>query len=94
MSDVKFDLSDHADVMATWLEGQPDIPPGVVNTLRDLAAEVRALRKDRERLDWLEMEMAIEFEDGKYRALFRQNMPITREAIDAALSARGGEDGA
>lgn len=71
----------------------------LVQTVEALAAEVRALRKDRERLDWLEGEMDRERQAIAHgmpipRSLFRQNEPITRPLIDAALSARSGEDGA
>jgi len=87
VSDVKFDLSDHADVMATWLEGQPDIPPGVVNTLRDLAAEVRALRKDRDEI----RSLARQYEADPVTASDRPSSWGKLQALVDAAMAREGE---
>ncbi len=55
-----------------------------------LLSQLAEARKDSERLDWLEGERERELEylnrHGPYiPALFRMNMPITREAIDAAM---------
>ncbi len=47
--------------------------------------ELRTLRADKERLDWLECEpLREECVGGWKKSLFRQNQPITRAAIDAA----------
>jgi len=57
-----------------------------------LAVALREAAKDSERLEWLEREMQREQEellDGGTvvtHSLFRQNRPITRAAIDAALA--------
>lgn len=42
---------------------------------------------DTARLDWMEGEPEREQNDPKYRSVFRRNIPITREVIDAARSA-------
>ena len=56
-------------------------------------AEVERLRADKERLDWLEKKgdeerwwrtLPVDDPTPIYRPLFRQNEPITREAIDRA----------
>ena len=56
------------------------------------AEEIVALRKDAERLNHLEQEYEVEqrriakHEIKEYRLpLFRRNMPITRDAIDAEI---------
>jgi hypothetical protein len=41
---------------------------------------------DSKRLDWLEAEVEREQRNTAYAALYRRNIPITREAIDAARS--------
>ncbi len=49
--------------------------------------EITRLRADGERLDWLEGERGREkgpLESDYERSLYRRNMPITRQAIDAA----------
>jgi len=51
-------------------------------------AENAELRKDRERVDWLEGEFQREQGEAVrpgLRSLFRLNQPITRAAIDAAM---------
>lgn len=54
-----------------------------------LQAENARLREDAERLNFLEKDESRTAENGKYyHALFRRNMPITREAIDAARKVR------
>lgn len=68
-----------------WLRHDAKEPPAWL--VARLAAEVRELRRDRARLDWLESEME---RDGNH-SLFRQNMPITRAAIDAAMDGGEGE---
>lgn len=64
--------------------------------IAELEAEVAALRRDRERLDWLEGEFQREHDwmmtaqwggNPCPKSLFRKNEPITREAIDAARAA-------
>ena len=51
-------------------------------------AENATLRREVERLDWLEGEMRREFNsDRPHDSLFRRNVPITRAAIDAAIDA-------
>lgn len=54
-----------------------------------LRAENASLQRDRERLDWLEGEYKLEQGIPAWklpRSLFRRNNPITRSAIDAAIS--------
>lgn len=56
----------------------------------ECAAEIAALKADAERLDWLEGEEQREADANRLgtspypRSLFRENMPIMRESIDAA----------
>ena len=70
--------------------------PELVAIAHKAEAEVAALRRDRERLDWLDGEFEREHEwmvtaqwgNNPYRkSLFRKNEPITRDAIDAAMEA-------
>jgi len=75
--------------------------PSDIQALRTLAAQLPALVADRERLEWLEGEGEREFAINKRlneepgcgaewpRSLFRQNVPITREAIDASRAVTG-----
>lgn len=56
--------------------------------IKDMCVELRERRADSARLDWLGLEVAREMEEpryGKPRSLFRRNLPITRETIDAAM---------
>jgi len=70
--------------------------PELIAIAHRAEAEARALRRDRERLDWLDGEFEREHEwmvtaqwgNNPYRkSLFRKNEPITRDAIDAAMAA-------
>lgn len=61
-----------------------------------LAAEVRELRRDQARLDWLESEIEREadwYNTGRVprpHSLFRRNQNITRACIDEAMEAENG----
>lgn len=57
--------------------------------IRDLAAEVRALRKDRERLDWLDAQIDPSwplFDSASWKSA-----PDLREAIDSAMAKESSE---
>lgn len=49
--------------------------------------EIAELRKDRERLDWLgnEVDREMNSRSPYVLSLFRRNVPVTREAIDAVM---------
>jgi hypothetical protein len=56
----------------------------VRDLLIDCRDELQRLRADSERLDWLEHEPETEMHQPSYVGLFRLNLPVTRERIDAA----------
>jgi DNA repair exonuclease SbcCD ATPase subunit len=70
-----------ASNLASWNEG-------LEYALEEARDEVAELRKDSERMDWLENEMSREQMSlavgAPVYSLFRSNMPITRSAINAA----------
>jgi hypothetical protein len=77
----------------TWegiTENSPhEVANRMTSAIASLRLELAEARKDSARLDWLEGEMDREVAcrgTRLPRSLFRTNMPITRTAIDAALS--------
>lgn len=69
-----------APILSDWAESES-------RRADELAIEIAELRKDRWRLDWLANEVDREMKGViPYRSLFRKNCPITREAIDAAMT--------
>lgn len=53
---------------------------------KELGEAWAAYHEERDRLDWLESELAREGADRPL-SLFRRNVPITRQAIDEAMAA-------
>jgi len=49
-------------------------------------ARIAELEADKRRMDYLESEAIREIDLQAPRSLFRRNMPITREAVDEALT--------
>lgn len=76
-----------------YAHARTDVPDLLATTahqraeIADLKAKLAEAQKDSARLDWLEAEMRYEQIHDGYRSLFRRNYPITRTAIDAAMSA-------
>lgn len=69
-----------------------DLKPCLGCQMRDArVARLEAYRRDSERMDWLENEMSRELMDIAVgipvKSLFRRNLPITRQAIDAEIRA-------